>query len=68
MVRDLHLFVEPKKYSLNQIVYQEGMKAEYVVFVRKGQFELSRFFTRQDNCHLNGKLGGGCLNSQTELV
>jgi len=68
VVRDLYLFVEPVKYNLNQVVFQEGMRADYVVFVRKGQFELSRFFTRQDDCHLNGKLGGGCLNTQTEMV
>ena len=44
VVRDMHLFMEPVKYQVNQVVFQEGMKAEYVVFVRKGSFELSRCF------------------------
>ena len=43
------------------------MKADHVIFVRKGTFEITRHFTQPDNCHLCGKLGGGALNSQTEL-
>jgi CRP-like cAMP-binding protein len=46
MLRDLHLSVEPVKYQLNQVVFQEGAQAEYVVFVRRGAFELTRSFTQ----------------------
>lgn len=56
VVRDMHLFMEPVKYQVNQVVFQEGMKAEYVVFVRKGSFELSRCFQKPTNCHLTGRM------------
>lgn len=60
--------MEPVSYNLNQIVFQEGQKADFVIFIRTGTFELTRQFTKENDCHLDAKKSLGPLELERESV
>ena len=66
VISNLHLFSEQQKYDLNQLVFQEGQKANYVAFVRKGSFELTQQFS--DLNHLDARQEWGALKLKREVV
>ena len=68
IIRQMDLYVEPLSYNMNQMVFQEGQKADSVIFIRSGSFELTRQFTKENECHLDGKKGKGPLSLQRERV
>ena len=50
-MRELHLFLELQTYNANQIVFYEGMPADFVLFVKEGTFEITRTYSDKD-CHV----------------
>ena len=43
------------------------MKADNVLFVRKGTFEMTKHFNQQESCHLTGKEEQGPIISKTQF-
>ena len=62
------MYVEPVSYNLNQLVFQEGQKADFVIFIRTGTFELTRQFTKENDCFLNAKKSLGLLELDRQTV
>lgn len=52
-MKELHLNIETQSYFNNQVVLYEGIPADFIIFVKKGLFEVSRTFD-EDDCFLTG--------------
>jgi hypothetical protein len=64
IIRDLKLYTDIVRYRVNAIVFYEGFPADYVLIVKKGQFEVTKSFNN-DSTFLQGKDKDGPLDNKS---
>ena len=47
VIADVHLFLETVYYNRNQVVFYEGQKSEFILFVKSGTFEMTKTFSKE---------------------
>ena len=65
--KDMLVFMEEQTYVRDQIVFYEGTEANFVLFVKSGEFEITRNFD-EDNSYLSKKTTLGPLDRMKNRV
>jgi hypothetical protein len=60
-------FIEEQTYIRDQVVFYEAMEANFVLFVKSGEFEITRTFD-EDNCYLSEKKSMGPLDRMKNRI
>ena len=64
VIRDVHLYLENMQFGRNQVVFYEGQKPEFVLFVKSGSYEITKSFKKDS--HVSHKSKTGPLLKVTE--